>query len=181
MTGQALRDGASAAVLDWAVRHFGTGCAVLLYGSYAAGTDGPSSDLDCLVVLNRDRECDLSAARKDYVHLQYRLGFMPDLAHPVETFTLRRCLSLLRAATLHGRLEHACRARAPLSGDDDAREVFHAFTSPRLALQGLPVIRLLEVEALQLLRAVASELGCDGQRACPLHGRHLASDWRVSS
>lgn len=180
MTSKRPRVGAAAAARDWAVRHFGDGCAVLLYGSYAAGTDGPNSDLDCLVALQDDPWCDLQAAKDDYVRLQGRFGFTPDLVHPVELFTLGRCLRLLREPALRTRLEAACRGGLRLAGDDDAREVFHAFTSPRLALQGLAVVGLIEAEALQLLGSVAVAVGCDGQRVCGLHEHYVAGERQVS-
>lgn len=181
MTAVKRRSAAPEAVCGWAHLHFGSGCAVLLYGSYAAGADGPDSDLDCLVVLPDRSAYDLTAAREDYVRLQRRLGFTPDTVHPVELFTFLRCLELLRARGLRARLETACRSGRRLAGDDDAREVFHAFTSPRRALQGWVVIDRLEAEARELSRSVASVVGCFGRRPCDLHSQQAPADWPVSA
>lgn len=106
--------------------------AVFVYGSVAAGTDSVGSDVDTFVLLSEDVGDRASRIRTEFVHLQRRLGYTPDLDHPVELFSTADATAALDA------VERAVRERSfdrlPIDGDE--REVLHALTDARLPLHG---------------------------------------------
>lgn len=82
---------------QWAARELGEWAdSVFIYGSVAAGTATPASDIDCVILttdeVSHDLQMQISAG---FIGLQQRLGYTPDLLFPIELFTVEQCRETL--------------------------------------------------------------------------------------
>ena len=96
------------ALADQIVQQFRPEC-IILFGSHAAGTPGPDSDVDLLVVLPYEGKSWDMAAR---IRGQVRPGFPLDLvARSPEEFRRRLAMGdlFLRDVTVHGKVLYESR------------------------------------------------------------------------
>jgi len=116
--------------------------AALIYGSVATGRATPDSDIDCLVVVSEDPVPGVGdRVRAEFADLQRRLGYTPDPEYPIELFGMETCRTLLRSST-YDAAATGQRSRKPAAAGtlDDAAELVHALTSPRIAIIDSPVL-----------------------------------------
>lgn len=111
--------------------------ASFVYGSVAAGTAGPESDLDCVVLTRHQLDAErLTGLRAAFVTLQRRLGYQPDLKYPVEVFAVAEAEQalheplLLRALTTAGRGDHL----DSMTLESDCLEVLRALLNTRVTV-----------------------------------------------
>ncbi len=136
--------------------------AALIYGSVATGRATPDSDIDCLVVVSEDPVSSVGArVRAEFADLQQRLGYTPDPEYPIELFGLEACRTLLRSSTYDaaatGQRPQKSAAADPL---DDAAELLHALTSPRIAI--------IDSQVLAELTGYATSTHCEAREEHPV-------------
>jgi nucleotidyltransferase-like protein len=124
----------------------GTIVGAFVYGSVAAGSAGPSSDIDCFALLAGEvpaLERAQVAAR--FAALQRHLGYTPDARYPIELFTTVQCQAALSGATVRDAVNAARGGFSPgaLTAESDDLEVFRALVGVRL-----PVIDCDDLEQL---------------------------------
>lgn len=138
--------------------------AAFVYGSVAAGTAGPGSDVDTFVLLAADPGEHRPRLRAAFHELQERLGCTPDPEYPVELFAVAAATAALDA------VERALAAgtAGALDPTGDEREVVRALTGPRLVLRGAPELDLLTERAERLAERLAAGLAAPaGPRPLP--------------
>lgn len=124
--------------------------AAFIYGSVAAGTAGPRSDLDCFVLTRGE----LSAGRAErlqtaFADLQRDLGFTPDPIYPIEIFATTLAVAaldeplLLRALTTAALDDHL----DDMTLNSDCVEVLRALLNVRLPIDDSVVLDSLTVLA----------------------------------
>jgi hypothetical protein len=142
----------------WLQDHLGTALnAAFVYGSVAAGRNGPDSDLDCFVLTHRDLGVDeRRQTAAAFAALQRRLGFNPDPAYPVELFSIEACRTALSDPVLGRILTDA--ATAAIEADiaqSDEMEVLRALLDRRLVVQHSTCLDALTAQARSLVRHTA--------------------------
>jgi predicted nucleotidyltransferase len=129
--------------------------AAFVYGSVAIGRAGPQSDVDTFVLIDQP----LSAAgmqqlRTGFVDLQLRLGYRPDVAFPIEVFTVHQSQSALAGNDVKQAIRLACsyQTLSPNLLDSDGVEVLRALLSTRLTIRTSSELDELTSYASQILR-----------------------------
>lgn len=117
-----------------------------VYGSVATGSASAGSDVDSFVITRAAQ----TPARRAQIgqavaRLQIELGYLPDLAHPVEIFATDACVSALQEATLVDALDLAGRGEEldPATFDSDCLEIARALLHPRLVVTASPNLERL--------------------------------------
>lgn len=125
-----------------------------VYGSVATGQAGPTSDVDCFVLVDRPLTPEATHRFKSgFAELQQRLGYCPDVEYPVELFTVEHC----RAALAGDELTQAIRevgwhgAVGPDLSEADAVEIFRALLGERITVQASAQLDELTMQARQVL------------------------------
>lgn len=127
-----------------------------VYGSVAAGSARPGSDIDCFALLTDE----VTARQRHqlatgFANLQRRLGYTPDPVYPIELFTAARCRDALSSAIVQSAIRDAFGGGRldPAVADADDLEVFRALVGIRL--------RVVDCDDLERLSHLAWGLVAD--------------------
>ncbi|NGO67025.1 nucleotidyltransferase family protein [Streptomyces boncukensis] len=109
-----------------------------VYGSVATGQAGPDSDVDCFVLLAEPETAEtMTQLRSAFAELQVHLGYTPDLAYPIELFTVRQCEEALDGSSVRRAIQQA-RTHGYTDPDlaaSDEVEVLRALLGTRLTVR----------------------------------------------
>lgn len=128
--------------------------AAFVYGSVATGQAGPTSDVDTFVLLARPLSgVAVQQLRSGFAELQEHLGYTPDVAYPVELFTVQQSQTALAGSEISRAIHQAC-SHGKVSSDlaeSDAVEVLRALLGARLTVRDSAQLDELTVRANQVL------------------------------
>jgi hypothetical protein len=111
--------------------------AAFVYGSAATGRAGPTSDIDCFILVHGFSTELRERIAAPFAALQRSLGYTPDPEHPVEVFTVHQCRAALTGNLLRPLLAVAATTGqlAPAVAECDEVEILRALLDRRVVLQ----------------------------------------------